>query len=214
MTVEEAKAMVESGAFQTISNAPAVLLEEVGRLQAFKDWVHGYLDGKGVPHHPPGVHGAEGCRIGDRMDWVFAELDRLRLLLVRKNEALSMFGNEAMWTVSQECGILSWTWLGTPSECRDPSAFARREVDAEEADDREGGSAQQKESPIANAARQLNHELNRPGSALNHVAIGVNETSQLIVAYVVAKADASRVPSEWRGFPVEVRVTGVVVPLV
>jgi hypothetical protein len=40
------------------------------KLQAFKDWVHKYLDAHGIPHHPPGMHGAEGCRIGDRMDWL------------------------------------------------------------------------------------------------------------------------------------------------
>lgn len=43
---------------------------ERDKLQAFKDWVHAYLDRHGVPHHPPGTHGAEGCRIGDRMDWL------------------------------------------------------------------------------------------------------------------------------------------------
>lgn len=43
-------------------------------LQAFKDWVHKYLDDHGVPYHPPGPHGAEGCRIGDRMDWLMAKL--------------------------------------------------------------------------------------------------------------------------------------------
>lgn len=54
------------------------LTGERDKLQAFKDWVHQYLDSKGVPHHPPGVHGAEGCRIGDRMDWVFALIAELR----------------------------------------------------------------------------------------------------------------------------------------
>jgi hypothetical protein len=52
------------------------LRTQVAKLQAFKDWVHGYLDAQGVPHHPPGTHGAEGCRIGDRMDWVFEMLGR------------------------------------------------------------------------------------------------------------------------------------------
>lgn len=52
----------------------AVVSGERDKLQAFKDWVHAYLNGKGVPHHPPGVHGAEGCRIGDRMDWVWATM--------------------------------------------------------------------------------------------------------------------------------------------
>lgn len=51
---------------------PAV--QRATKLQAFKDWVHAYLDAQGVPHHPPGTHGAEGCRIGDRMDWVFDQL--------------------------------------------------------------------------------------------------------------------------------------------
>lgn len=76
--------------FVDAANHVAVLslLDEVERLQAerdalqrFKDWVHTYLDGKGIPHHPPGTHGAEGCRIGDRMDFVFAEWDRLRAAL-------------------------------------------------------------------------------------------------------------------------------------
>ncbi len=44
------------------------------KLQAFKNWVHAYLDTHGVPHHPPGPHGAEGCRVGDRMDWLMAKL--------------------------------------------------------------------------------------------------------------------------------------------
>lgn len=49
---------------------------ERDKLQAFKDWVHTYLDAHGVPHHPPGIHGAEGCRIGDRMDWLMERLRR------------------------------------------------------------------------------------------------------------------------------------------
>jgi hypothetical protein len=56
----------------------AELEKERNALRAFKDWVHTYLDDKGVPHHPPGIHGAAGCRIGDRMDWVFAEIERLK----------------------------------------------------------------------------------------------------------------------------------------
>lgn len=48
------------------------LRQQLTKAKAFKEWTHNYLDSKGVPHHPPGPHGAEGCRIGDRMDWVFA----------------------------------------------------------------------------------------------------------------------------------------------
>lgn len=56
-----------------LSRENAALREQVVKLQAFKDWVHNYLDMHSVPHHPPGTHGAAGCRIGDRMDWLMAE---------------------------------------------------------------------------------------------------------------------------------------------
>jgi hypothetical protein len=52
----------------------ADLEAERDKLKAFKAWTHDYLDKQGVPHHPPGPHGAEGCRIGDRMDWFVAQL--------------------------------------------------------------------------------------------------------------------------------------------
>ena len=54
------------------------LQSERDKLAAFKSWVHSYLDVHGVPHHPPGTHGAEGCRIGDRLDWVFAQLEHAK----------------------------------------------------------------------------------------------------------------------------------------
>lgn len=56
-----------------VANAAAI----ADRLEAgekFKKWVHDYLDGKGIPTHPDGPHSKEGCRIGDRMDMVFARL--------------------------------------------------------------------------------------------------------------------------------------------
>lgn len=48
------------------------VVAERDKLAKFKAWVHEYLDTHGVPFHPPGTHGAEGCRIGDRMDWLMA----------------------------------------------------------------------------------------------------------------------------------------------
>jgi len=58
----------------------STLLVERDKLQAFKDWVHAYLDKLNVPHSPPGgPHGQEGCRIGDRMDWLVANLPKLKL---------------------------------------------------------------------------------------------------------------------------------------
>lgn len=71
------KVRLELGNEQLTADLARVTAER-DKLQAFKDWVHAYLDGKGVPFHPPGTHGAEGCRIGDRMDWVFAQFDGLR----------------------------------------------------------------------------------------------------------------------------------------
>lgn len=58
----------------TFSRIPE-LEDRVEALLGFKSWVHAYLDAHSVPHHPPGTHGAEGCRIGDRMDWL---MNRLR----------------------------------------------------------------------------------------------------------------------------------------
>lgn len=43
-------------------------------LKSFKTYVHEYLDGKGVPTNPEGVHGQNGCRIGDRLDWLFENM--------------------------------------------------------------------------------------------------------------------------------------------
>lgn len=57
--------------------ALAEVIRERDKLQRFKDWTHAYLDRLGVPHHPPGTHGAEGCRIGDRMDWMVAHFKAL-----------------------------------------------------------------------------------------------------------------------------------------
>jgi hypothetical protein len=47
-------------------------------LQAFKDYVHRRLDDAGVPVDPESPHKAAGCRIGGRLDAVFADRDRLR----------------------------------------------------------------------------------------------------------------------------------------
>ena len=60
--------------------------DERDALLRFKQWVHSYLDGKGVPADPGGPHSAEGCRIGDRMDWVYARMAELETaaLLAKK----------------------------------------------------------------------------------------------------------------------------------
>lgn len=50
---------------------------EFDKLQRFKDYVHGRLDAAGVSADPDSPHKAEGCRIGGRLDEVFATRDAL-----------------------------------------------------------------------------------------------------------------------------------------
>jgi hypothetical protein len=60
-------------------NLAAVALADV-QLQTeahFKRYVHDRLDKAGVPEHfPGGKHTAEGCRIGDRLDWLLDREER------------------------------------------------------------------------------------------------------------------------------------------
>jgi outer membrane murein-binding lipoprotein Lpp len=45
-------------------------------LAKFKAYVHERLDGAGVPANPePPKHALEGCRIGDRLDWILRQYD-------------------------------------------------------------------------------------------------------------------------------------------
>lgn len=48
--------------------------EELDRLRQFKAYVHARLDAMGVPENPDGPHSKEGCRVGDRLDWVEARI--------------------------------------------------------------------------------------------------------------------------------------------
>jgi len=72
--------------------------EEIAKLRAFKDYVHGRLDEAGIPTHPEGPHSAEGCRIGDRLDLVFSERKNLRRALRRCADMLNC--------VRLRCGFL------------------------------------------------------------------------------------------------------------
>jgi hypothetical protein len=54
----------------------AAALERAERAEAFKRFVHQYLDQNGVPDNPGGIHGVNGCRIGDRLDWILFRLDQ------------------------------------------------------------------------------------------------------------------------------------------
>lgn len=89
----------------TLKARIAELERERDKLQAFKTWTHDYLDRHGVPHHPPGTHGAEGCRIGDRMDWLMAKVEELVTALQAAGRSKCvMFGHT---TVDDE-HVLCW----------------------------------------------------------------------------------------------------------
>ena len=46
------------------------LLNQIKKLQDFKDYVHKRLDDVGIEKEPNGKHSEAGCRIGDRLDIV------------------------------------------------------------------------------------------------------------------------------------------------
>lgn len=76
------------GRFESLTAELDAVQKERDALQRFKSWVHNYLDQHDVPHHPPGTHGAEGCRIGDRMDWLTSKLDTAQARCVELERAI------------------------------------------------------------------------------------------------------------------------------
>lgn len=78
-------------------------------LAKFKAWVHDYLDSKGIPHHPPGTHGEHGCRIGDRMDHLFARIDETKKQLAAAVERERGM-REAMELIAQQDCKTYETW--------------------------------------------------------------------------------------------------------
>lgn len=76
-----------------VNQAKHEITKERDHLQAFKTWVHNYLDNKGIPANPGGPHIAEGCRIGDRMDYVFEKI-ALLTNLQRVRDELCPFQTE------------------------------------------------------------------------------------------------------------------------
>lgn len=82
--------------------------------EAFKTWVHSFLDGKGVPHDPDPEENARcGCRIGGRMRWLFAKLATAEAKLNRVPDVIADLRRrgfhtgaaelEALFTTDQEC---------------------------------------------------------------------------------------------------------------
>lgn len=80
------------------------------------------------------------CRFG-HCERAAAEIRRLRLLLIRKSEALAIVASPSMWSVhvTQKNKTAPKNrlriWQGT-AEFADPMAWAKREAEAEEPDNR------------------------------------------------------------------------------
>lgn len=51
------------------------LIEQVEKLQAFKEYVHDRLDKMGIEKDPESEHKEHGCRIGGRLDLVQEYID-------------------------------------------------------------------------------------------------------------------------------------------
>jgi Domain of unknown function (DUF3850) len=58
---------------EIMNNLPAYLR----KLEDFKGYVHQRLDQEFIPANPPGEHADEGCRIGQRLDWLFNYVKQL-----------------------------------------------------------------------------------------------------------------------------------------
>jgi hypothetical protein len=66
----------------------------IAELRAFKDYVHERLDAAGISTHPDGPHSAAGCRIGDRLDIVFATIAERDADIARLKEMAKEFAME------------------------------------------------------------------------------------------------------------------------
>jgi hypothetical protein len=91
----------------------AELEAERDKLQAFKDYVHARLDAAGVSADPESPHKAEGCRIGGRLDEVFAEIQRLRnecSATGRLLELIRLYKDDPA-TAREWCGNIGVPWV-------------------------------------------------------------------------------------------------------
>lgn len=87
------------------ARAEAVVMRE-GRdkLAAFKAYVHKRLDDQGVPVDPDSPHKAEGCRIGGRLDWLFADAaatdaEALKLRAAIKAAGFAVMETSGAWSI-------------------------------------------------------------------------------------------------------------------
>lgn len=90
-----------------LSDQIAALRTELAKLAAFKTFVHGRLDAGGVPADPPGPHRDEGCRVGQRLDWLFADRDTWKAALTDVADGMPAIhrGNEELLAGQREVKV-------------------------------------------------------------------------------------------------------------
>jgi hypothetical protein len=77
-----------------LATAFAALREQLEQAQKFKAFVHDYLTQHGIPEgDPTNQHQLEGCRIGARLDLLFAQVANRDAALRQKDEALRELRN-------------------------------------------------------------------------------------------------------------------------
>jgi hypothetical protein len=101
-------------------------IRELEQLRAFKTYVHARLDGHGVPVDPESPHKAAGCRIGGRLDHVFAERDDLRAKL-EASEASYQWQREHTDALDKNWAALH-DGMGRRLEASEAGAAALREA--------------------------------------------------------------------------------------
>ncbi len=69
------------------------LLTVIGEQENFKTYVHTRLDEAGIERAPNGEHSKAGCRIGDRLDLVFEEIQQLKRQLGEEREKIESLLN-------------------------------------------------------------------------------------------------------------------------
>ena len=78
------------GQHRTLAADLAAARDKADAGERFKAFVHSYLDSHGVPHgDPTNQHQIEGCRIGARLDLLFAERDAARKKLAELEEYIA-----------------------------------------------------------------------------------------------------------------------------
>jgi hypothetical protein len=102
--------------YEICADSSKRLIAERDALAKFKAYVHRRLDEAGIPTDPDSLHKAEGCRIGGRLDVVFAERDALRAAVEKIPDIIRKSGEPGQGGVDITRGIPSVVYVGIGRE--------------------------------------------------------------------------------------------------